>query len=84
MTVPASAFQSEVEKQLEADFLQTGYVIRDVEDRNALDHIRALVVDACSAFLGDRAPPALQDYLDNIGHEVVADHLNTLRLNVLS
>ena len=84
MTEPASSFQSEVEKQMEADFLQTGYVIRDVEDRNALDHIRALVVDTCSAFLGDRAPRAHQDYLDNIGHEVEADHLNTLRLNVLS
>ena len=83
MTDIISSFQTETDKQVEAEFLATGYIIRDVEDRNTLDHIRALIVETCSAYLGDPAPTALQDYLDNISSKVEADHLNALRLDLL-
>ena len=84
MTDVLSTFQTVTEKQLEAEFLANGYVIRDVEDQNALDHIRALIVDSCCAYLDDKAPASLQDYLDNISSKVEADKLNALRLKLLS
>jgi sporadic carbohydrate cluster 2OG-Fe(II) oxygenase len=84
MTEIFSSFQTVIEKQLEADFLATGYVIRGVEDQNALDGIRAMIVDSCSAYLGDPAPASLQEYLDNISSKLEADHLNALRLDLLS
>ncbi len=84
MTDTLSSFQTEAEKQVEDEFLATGYMIGDVENRDTLDKIRALIVDTCSAHLGDPAPPAPQDYLDNIATKVEVDHLNALRLNILS
>ena len=84
MTDTPSSFQTEAEKQVEGDFLATGYVIRDVEDQNALEHIRALIVDTCRAHLADPPAPDLQDYLDNIGTKVEVDRLNSLRIHVLS
>ena len=84
MTEIFSSFQTVIEKQLEADFLATGYVIRGVEDQNALDGIRAMIVDNCSAYLGDPAPASVQEYLDNISSKLEVDHLNALRLDLLS
>ena len=84
MTDTLSTFQTDAEKQVEDEFLATGYMIGDVENRDTLDQIRALIVDTCSAHLGDPAPPAFQGYLDNIATKVEVDHLNALRLNILS
>lgn len=84
MTDFLSSFQTENESQVEAEFLEHGYVIRDVEDQNALDHIRAFIVDNCSAYVGDTSPLAHQEYLDNISIKVESDHLNTLRLDLIN
>ena len=63
MTDTHSSFQTEKEKEDGADFLKNGYVTRDIEDKDALDKIRRLIVENSRTFLRDIEQAPHQDYL---------------------
>jgi sporadic carbohydrate cluster 2OG-Fe(II) oxygenase len=76
------SFFSQEESSLADEFLSEGYVIRDVEDRPALDALRReIVLAACRAI--EAAPP--QDdgaFLDNVHQVLPLDRLNAVRLGL--
>jgi sporadic carbohydrate cluster 2OG-Fe(II) oxygenase len=74
----------DTEQQLAADFLSTGFIIADVEDRTALDRIQATAARIAAEFLGvpEAASPAT--FLDAIGEHVAPEQLNALRLTIIN
>ena len=76
------SFITPEEADLSRDFLENGYVIRDVDDRALLDELRgALVAMACRHLNID--PPADHGrFLDTIHERVQAQKLNDLRLAI--
>ena len=83
MTDTHSSFQTEKEKEDGADFLENGYVTRDIEDKDALDKIRRLIVENSRTFLRDIEQAPHQDYLDTIASQVAPNLLNEFRLHLL-
>ena len=77
-----SEFLEPVEKELENEFLKNGFVIRSVENLEALEEIRDSVVEAASVFLGARSTDQ-HDFLNDIHRTVSSHELNELRLDVL-
>ena len=76
----SETFFSAAEKALFEEFAEQGYVIRDVEDRDALDALRREIVATVADRLGRAAPEDAGRFLDTI-HEIVAvPRLNELRL----
>jgi sporadic carbohydrate cluster 2OG-Fe(II) oxygenase len=75
-------FLTDRETALSRAFERDGYVIAPVDDRAALDAIRARVADAAAAFLGVGydEPGA---FLDGIAQHVPLERLNDLRLHVI-
>jgi sporadic carbohydrate cluster 2OG-Fe(II) oxygenase len=64
------------------EFMSNGYVIRDVEDRAALDNMRQEIVAAAARAL-DQPPPADDGaFLENIHRIVPLERLNTFRLGL--
>jgi len=84
MTETTPTFETIDEARAGAEFVKNGYVIREVEDRTALDQIRGLIVEASSQHLGAANPDQHQDHLDNISSHVGPDGLNDLRLSVIN
>jgi sporadic carbohydrate cluster 2OG-Fe(II) oxygenase len=79
---PVTAFYSAEERDLGRDFLERGYVIREVCDRGALDAIREEVVRLACAHLKCDRPNNADGFLNGI-HDVVAPaNLNALRLAI--
>ena len=75
-------FQSAREAPDAEEFLRTGYVIRDVEDRAALDALRHEIVLAAARLI-ERAPPADEGaFLDGLHRVVPVEKLNDLRLGL--
>ncbi len=64
------------------EFLGTAYVIRDVEDRAALDALRREIVAAAARLIGEPAPSDDGEFLDNIHRRVPVEKLNDLRLGL--
>lgn len=75
-------FLTPEESALSREFLDRGYVIRDVEDRPALDGLRTRVAGIASDHLGLPAAPDTGDFLDRIHERVKPAQLNELRLKV--
>ena len=64
------------------EFMSNGYVIRDVEDRAALDNMRREIVAAAARAL-DQPPPADDGaFLENIHRIVPLERLNAFRLGL--
>jgi sporadic carbohydrate cluster 2OG-Fe(II) oxygenase len=76
------SFYAQEEEALGRDFLENGYIIRAVDDRDALDALRREVAKLVAAHL-ERDPPNDTDgFLDGIHKIVPVAHLNDLRLSV--
>jgi sporadic carbohydrate cluster 2OG-Fe(II) oxygenase len=64
------------------EFMSNGYVIRDVEDRAALDDMRHEIVTAAARALDQPPPTDDGAFLDNIHHLVSLERLNAFRLDL--
>lgn len=70
------------EVELSRELLRNGYVIRDVDDRAALDELRVVIVELVCKHLGCKMPSDLGVFLDGIHEKVKPEELNDLRLFV--
>jgi sporadic carbohydrate cluster 2OG-Fe(II) oxygenase len=75
-------FFSQDEAALSRDFLEQGYVIRDVDDRALLDELRAALVGLACRHLGIAVPADHGQFMNSIHEHVPAAKLNDLRLAV--
>lgn len=75
--------KSELER-VQEEFLHDGYTVIDCERLDALDRIRALIVESAARFLGVPTPSAPQQFLNDIASGVAPDRLNQLRLQVIA
>jgi sporadic carbohydrate cluster 2OG-Fe(II) oxygenase len=64
------------------EFTSSGYVIRDVEDRAALDEMRHEIVLVAARLTGQKVPDDEGTFLDNIHTTIPVDKLNAFRLGV--
>jgi sporadic carbohydrate cluster 2OG-Fe(II) oxygenase len=64
------------------EFLRTAYVIRDVEDREALDGLRREIVLAAARLINHPAPADDGAFLDEIHRLVPVEKVNDLRLGL--
>ena len=78
----STSFYSAEERDLERDFLEHGYVIRPVCDRDAVDAIREEVVRIACAHLKCTKPNDLDAFLNKIQDVVAPADLNALRLAI--
>ena len=76
------SFLSKTEEDIGAEFLESGFVIRPVDDREALDELRAFMVSLVCKHLGEKPPPNVDDFLNHIERIVPVEKLNDLRLSV--
>ncbi len=88
MTSPAAdappAFMSPDERALAERFLENGYVIRPVENKEGLARIRDLAAALAARHLGIAAPDDSGRFLNRIHEHVDASGLNALRLAVFN
>jgi len=78
----SETFESAREAPDAQEFLRTAYVIRDVEDRAALDALRHEIVLAASRLI-DRPPPRDDgEFMDELHRIVPVEKLNELRLGL--
>jgi sporadic carbohydrate cluster 2OG-Fe(II) oxygenase len=75
-------FQSAKEAPDGGEFLRTAYVIRDVEDRAALDALRREIVLAACRLIGHPPPKDDGAFLDDLHRIVPIERLNDLRLGL--
>jgi sporadic carbohydrate cluster 2OG-Fe(II) oxygenase len=73
-------FISAADKALSDEFLAQGYVIRPVDERDALDDLRREVVKNVAAQLGQEMPNDPDAFLNDIHRIVAVPALNQLRL----
>lgn len=76
------SFRSADEPQVAESFLETAYLIRDVEDRPALDQLRHEIVLSAARLLNQPPPGDDGAFLDGIHRLVPVEHLNALRLGL--
>ena len=78
----SQSFVSVDETSLGDEFQSQGYVIRDVEDRKALDALRGEIVRAAARLLELPVPKDDGEFLDAIHRTVRVDKLNAFRLGM--
>lgn len=76
------SFYSTENSALVEEFNAQGYVIRDVEDRAALDALRHEVVKIAARLAEQPMPKDDGEFLDNLHNVVSVEKLNPLRLGV--
>jgi len=76
------SFYPEKESRLAEEFLAEAYVIRDVEDREALDMLRRKVLEAAARAIGVPAPADESAFLDHFHKTVPIEKLNAIRLGL--
>ena len=76
------SFHSAEDSSLAEEFLASAYVIRDVEDRAALDQVRREIVLAAARAINHPPPEDDGAFLDNIHRLVPIEKLNDLRLGL--
>src|SRR3954453_15042226 len=64
------------------EFTTSGYIIRDVEDRAALDEMRHELVVIAAALIEQKMPKDDGAFLDNIHTMIPVDKLNEFRLGI--
>jgi sporadic carbohydrate cluster 2OG-Fe(II) oxygenase len=74
------SFQSTEDTALAEEFLASAYVIRDVEDRAALDQLRREIVLAAARTINHPVPDDDGAFLDNLHRILPVEKLNDLRL----
>ena len=75
-------FTNPEEDSLSRNFLQEGYILKDVEDVAALDAMRHAIVEIACEFLGVRAPEDDGDFLNQIHQYITVQKLNDFRLAI--
>lgn len=80
----SSDFRSKADMERGEAFARDGFLIAPVEDRDSLDRLRHLLVEAACRHLGAAIPPDPQTWLDRIGDLVSTDRLNDFRVAVIS
>jgi sporadic carbohydrate cluster 2OG-Fe(II) oxygenase len=77
-----NSFDSDVDTQLADEFLHQGYVIREAEDRDALDEMRRFIARCAAEHLP--APPAAPDgeMLDRFHELLPAAKVNPVRISI--
>src|SRR5829696_5379597 len=78
----AESFYSVEDPTLIDEFTSRGYVIRDVEDRAALDQMRRELVAIASRLAEVPLPEDDGAFLDNIHTVIPVDKLNAFRLGI--
>ena len=78
------SFTTKSEDSLTADFIRDGYIIRDVEDRDALDTIRHHVVVFACEYLSAKLPDDETDFLNRIHERMSVAALNEFRMDIYS
>lgn len=84
MTGPNLSFQTSEEDIAEREFLQNGYIIREVEDKKVLDQMRALLISSALDYLGVSASCSAANFLNNISDHIAASELNEFRLYIIN
>ena len=84
MAEPKLLFQTDEEAFAEKEFLENGYIIREVEDANVLDEMRNLLTDTARSYLRTSTLQSADDYLNNISDYVGATELNEFRLHLIN
>jgi sporadic carbohydrate cluster 2OG-Fe(II) oxygenase len=82
MSSLAQSFDTNEDPSLVREFLEQGYVIRDVDDRAALDSLRRELVVVAAQLAGQSLPADDGEFLDQIQSMVPVDKLNAFRLGV--
>lgn len=77
-------FTSPEEHELAEDFLQHGYVVRDVDKPAALDELRRRIVEAACEHLNLVLPKDDGEFLNRIHEQVPVAKVNELRLAVFN
>ena len=75
-------FHSTQEAPDAEEFLRTAYVIRDVEDRAALDALRREIVLAAARLINAPAPANDGEFLDGLHRVLPVEKLNEVRLGL--
>lgn len=84
VTETPRGFLAEEEYAVHSAFLRDGHIVRPVEDRAALDRLRAAIVELAAAHLGISEPDAPDEFLNHIHRRVPVTALNQLRLAVIA
>jgi len=74
------SFITELDRELEANFLRDGYVIADVADVNLLHQLRKVIVSGASEYLNITAPDNDAKFLDELHQFVTPKQINAFRL----
>ena len=69
------------EQALAEEFAANGYVVRPVDDRDALDELRRLVAQIVCDQLKIQLPNDIDDFLNHVERVVPIEKLNEVRLN---
>jgi len=77
-------FLNEKDQGLTEEFLRQGYVIRSVDNREALDWIRSVLIAQSGDYLNTRPTVAPDRWLNQIDDLVRVSELNEFRLSILS
>lgn len=78
----AESFSYLEQPELVDEFMAQGYIIRDVEDRAALDALRHEVVLVATRLLEQKEPSDDGDFLDNVHKIIPVEKLNAFRLGI--
>jgi sporadic carbohydrate cluster 2OG-Fe(II) oxygenase len=78
------AFLDPAEARLDREFLDTGHLVRPVEDMVALERLRAAVVEMTARHVGANTIDSPSDFLDSIHRRLDVSALNDLRLAVIN
>ena len=76
-------FYSREEALLSTRFLKKGFIVKEVESRDALEEISSYIEKKTADHLGLKDIPEL-DFLDNIHTKVSSNELNDLRLKLIA
>lgn len=72
------------ERRIADEFLGSGFVIADAENKEALDRIQLAMAEAAGAHLGRAVPDDPTSFLDGIAQYISPEGLNDLRLAVIN
>lgn len=76
-----TSFFAQDEQDIATEFLEQGYVIRPVDDKEGLDALRLGIVEIACEHLGIDVPNDIDHFLNNFQDHVSIENLNDLRLN---
>ena len=79
-----NSFVTEADAALGTQFLESGFVVRDVEDISSFEKLQNKVVQAANSYLCAPAPGSSASFLNMIHEQVTPSTINDLRLHILA